>query len=219
MTKTFVAGPKSPYAKPTTPEDEADAEALKKVHIGAVPVGFMHLLKAAVAVLDRSTLEPLQTRFGVKTLRTQCTYGSEDCVIQEYSFSRRKGLIVKVEGPMLALLEAHAATIGIDRKFIIMHVNLYPQGTKAGVDSHQDDEKCIDQSQPIHAYQVGGSGKLYIWSGPPKGRSGAWVQISEDQYYVMPAGFQAECFHAFKRDLVIFTKQERVSITFRVVVP
>jgi hypothetical protein len=201
-----------------TPEDEGDKEALQKVQIGVVPLEFMRLLKAAVEALDRSTLEPLQTRFGGETLRTQCTYGSKDCVIEEYAFSRRKGPIVKVEGPMLALLEAHAAAIGIDKDIIIMHVNSYPQGTKAGVDAHQDDEKCIDQSQPIYAYQVGGSGKLYIWSGPPKGRSGAWAVITEEQYYVMPAGFQAECYHAFKRDLVRFTKEERVSITFRVVV-
>jgi hypothetical protein len=192
---------------------------MKKVQIGIVSLAFMLLLKAAVAALDRSQLEPLKTRFGGETLRTQCTYGSEDCVLEKYSFSGRKGPIVKAEGAMLALLEAHAAAIGIDRKFIIMHVNLYPAGTKAGVDAHQDNEACIDQSQPIYAYQIGGSGMLGIWSGPPKGRSGAWVSISEDQYYVMPAGFQTECFHAFKRALVRFTKQERVSITFRVVLP
>jgi len=120
-------------------------------------------------------------------------------------------------GALLGLLEMYAQRCGVDVSACIVHVNHYPAGTQAGVDAHQDNEPCIKQAYPIVAYQQGGSAMLHIWSGKPKGRPGASVEISETQSYVMPPGFQTNNFHAVVRRRKKHVEQSRLSFTFRVI--
>lgn len=196
-------------------EDEADEAALSQVAIEQVPAHITKLLKEAADELDLRELKPRDTPFG-QTKRTQATYGHH-CAILAYSFSKHQSPILEAQGPLLDLIQMYAKERAVDLSACMVHVNHYPAGTQAGVDAHQDDEPIIDQAHPIVAYQTGSSAMLHVWSGKPKGRAGARVEISESQSYTMPAGFQLANFHAIKRQRKRHVATSRISFTFRVV--
>jgi hypothetical protein len=198
--------------RPPTPDDLA----LATINMSVVPVEHRALLRDAMAELDLSVCKPLKTQWG-ETKRLQATFGTADCVIKNYNFSRLDNPILTATGTLLTLLEQAAQQLQAESNSVIMHINYYPKGTAAGCAAHQDDEECIDQAFPIVGYQVGGPATFHVWSGKPEGRSGASVIIDESQSYVMPAGFQLVNWHAVTRSKVGEKAVCRYNVTFRVV--
>jgi len=198
------------------PCTEDDRNALCSVDISTVPDDLMSNLCTAVDGLDLSLFKTLTTQWG-SGKRLQATFGTNQCEIDSYKFSRLDNVIIVASGPMLSLIEHEARRMGVNANKVIGHVNYYMEGTGAGCGAHQDDEACIDQHYPITGYQVGGPATFHVWCGPPGDRRGATATIHENQRYVMPPGFQLSNWHAVTRNKVTEKKQWRCNITFRVV--
>jgi hypothetical protein len=204
---------KTRITKAKCPSDDL---ALATVTVSMVAAHHRGLLRDAVAALDLSQFKPLKTQWG-ESKRLQATFGSEDCVIEHYNFSRLDNPILKATGNLLTLLKLGAQQAQAELKFVIMHVNYYPKDTAAGCAAHQDNEDCIDQKYPIIGYQVGGPATFHVWSGRPEGRPGASMVVDESHSYMMPAGFQSANWHAVTRSKVGEKGVCRYNITFRVV--
>lgn len=193
-----------------------DELALASVDMSPVPFQHRTILRRAMAELDLSKCKPLKTQWG-ESKRLQATFGTADCVIRRYNFSRLDNPILPATGNMLALLELGAQRLQVNSKSVIGHINYYPKGTSAGCSAHQDNEECIDQAYPIIGYQVGGPATFHVWSGRPAGRAGASTVIDESQTYLMKAGFQQHHWHAITRTKSNEKGTCRYNITFRVV--
>jgi hypothetical protein len=187
------------------------------VIIDFVPAKVQSQLREACDSLDLTLFKALKTQWG-ESKRLQATYGTQHCEISSYKFSRLDNKIIPASGALLALIESAAATMKVTPNKVIAHVNYYPENTSSGCAAHQDDEHCIDQRYPIIGYQIGGPATFHAWSGPPGDRPGAKVQICADQYYVMPAGFQLNNWHAITRNKMAEKNAWRCNITFRAVV-
>jgi len=201
--------PKMPKTKVQQEAEIEDNAELARVVFQSLPPEDIELLTEAIQHLD-----PKDYLFTERPFKSKRGQQAIACRKGEYKFSGLSCPFQKPSPAVYALMCKYAANNDVSVESVMVHVNVYPEGTSSGIQAHRDDEDIIDPKFPILCMQIGFA-TLHIWSGSPgdaKMRKGATRKLEGAMSYSL----DPQITHGIKRTRKEETRSTRHSFTFRV---